>query len=130
MEKTVTNGIKNLIVSAGLLIMMVSIIYFFSTIWPETPASASTETYENINLRVVSINSDCSLTDDKFHQPQLCNTVLFETLTGQHLYAEINTCENNGRIHIDTPWLYNHRKGDTVHFEYIFKRRFFEIKNR
>lgn len=86
--------------------------------------------YQNISLRIVKMNSDCSLSDDKFHNPQLCNTVLFETISGKHLYMEVNTCNKNGHIHIDTPWLYNHRVGDTAHFDYIAKIRFFEIKPR
>lgn len=86
--------------------------------------------YDNIELRVVSINSDCSLTNDKFHKPQLCNTVLFETISEPHLYCEINTCNKTPGIHIDTEWLYNHQKGDIVHFDYLCKDRFFEIKKR
>lgn len=91
--------------------------------------------YTNIDLRIVAINSDCSLSDDKFHKPQLCNTVLFETIKEPHLYCEINTCDlplSNGRptIHINTAWLYNHQKGDIVHFDYLHKDRFFEIKKR
>lgn len=87
--------------------------------------------YSNINLKIVCINSDCSLTDDKFHKPQLCNTVLFETITSPHLYCEINTCElKYTDIHITTEWLYNHQKGDTINFDYLLKSRFFKIKNR
>lgn len=83
----------------------------------------------NINMRIVKINSDCSLTDDKFHNPQLCNTILFETIKGEKLYREINTCNLNlsSDIHIDTKWLYNHRVGDTVHFDYLKKSEFFKI---
>jgi len=91
--------------------------------------------YFNIELRIVSINSDSSLSNDKFHKPQLCNTVLFETITEPHLYCEINTCDlpkKNGipTIHINTAWLYNHMAGDIVHFDCLRKDRFFEIKSR
>lgn len=85
---------------------------------------------KNINLRLVKINSDCSLTNDKFRQPQLCNTILLETLTEPKLYKEINTCDYQAmrNIHINNQWLYNHRIGDTIHFDYILKRSLFTIK--
>lgn len=86
--------------------------------------------YSDLQVRIVSINGDCSLTADKFHKPQLCNVVLFETLTEPTRFMEINTCNNTSLIHIDTPWLYNHQPGDTVHFDYILKSRFFEIRKR
>lgn len=86
--------------------------------------------YRDINLRVVSINGECSLTNDKFHKPQLCNTILFETLTLPKQFMEVNTCDKAAGIHIDTPWLYNHIPGDTVHFDYLTKSRFFQIRER
>ncbi len=86
--------------------------------------------YQNINLRIVKINSDCSLTNDKFRRPQLCNTILFETLTEPKLYREINDCQLPYNIHIDTKWIYNHRIGDTVHFDCMLKSEFFTIKSR
>ena len=33
-------------------------------------------------------------------------------------------------IHINTEWLYNHQEGDIVHFDYLRKDKFFEIKER
>ncbi len=87
--------------------------------------------YSDINLRIVNFNSDCSLSDDKLRNPQLCNAILFETIEGKKLYMEINTCKNMTRdMHIDTKWLYNHRVGDTVHFDYLLKERFFTIEKR
>lgn len=81
-------------------------------------------------MRIVSFSSDCSLTDDKFHKPQLCTAILFETIKDHRLYMELNTCDNNWNIHIDRKWLYNHQVGDTVHFDFLLKTRFFEIKQR
>lgn len=83
----------------------------------------------NIDMKIVAINYDCSLTDDKFRTPQLCNTILFVTLTEPKLYREINTCKDldRNKIHIDTKWLYNHRVGDIVHFDYLLKSKFFTI---
>lgn len=83
--------------------------------------------YNNIDLKIVLINSESSLSNDKFHNPQLCNTVLFETLNEPKLYMEINTCKLAYTIKIDTKWLYNHKPGDIVHFDYLRKDRFFTI---
>ena len=86
----------------------------------------------NVDMRIAAINYDCSLTNDKFRTPQLCNTILFETIKGPKLYREINTCKmyNLRDIHINNVWIYNHIVGDTVHFDYLLKSRFFEIKER
>lgn len=93
----------------------------------------------NIDMKVSAINYDCSLTNDKFHTPQLCNTILFETLTEPKLYREFNTCKlpnsvnssgSGSDIHINNVWIYNHRVGDIVHFDYLLKSEFFEIKPR
>jgi hypothetical protein len=43
----------------------------------------------NVDMRIAAINYDCSLTNDKFRTPQLCNTILFETIKGPKLYREM-----------------------------------------
>lgn len=90
------------------------------------------ELYYNIDMKIVKINNDCSLTDDKFHVPQTCNTVLLETIKEPKLYVELNDCREKRFVSsrfeiIKTKWWYNHQVGDTVHFDYIRKIRFFEI---
>lgn len=84
----------------------------------------------NIDMKIVALNYDCSLTNDKFRTPQLCNTILFVTLKKPILYREINTCGCPYSIHIDTKWLYNHQIGDTVHFDHLLKSEFFTITKR
>jgi hypothetical protein len=88
------------------------------------------EITHNVDMKIVSINSETSISADKHHKPQLCNTVLFVTVKEPILYREINTCEMAKTIHIDTKWLYNHKPNDVVHFEYLRKDLFFEIKQR
>ncbi len=82
-------------------------------------------------MRIVKINSDCSFTNDKFHNPQLCNIILFESvkyINGKKIYREINTCTDiTSTMHIDTKWLYNHKVGDTVHFDFLLKSKIFTI---
>lgn len=81
--------------------------------------------YRNIDLRIAAINQNSGMVDKK---PQLCNSILFETLTEPKLYREINTCKLPPHIKINTAWIYNHQVGDTVHFEYLLKSEFFKIK--
>jgi hypothetical protein len=106
--------------------------------------------YRDFDLILVSINGETtftegesSLSNDKHHSPQLCNTILFRTSAAfenkyntTHLYREINTCvdkmanDNCGcgseGFHIDTKWLYNHQSGDILHFDYMLKEKFFD----
>jgi len=85
--------------------------------------------YHNIELKIVSINGD-TVVHNVTH-PQECNFILFETMGDEKSYMELNTCNlksgcgcNN--IHIDRKWIYSHRPGDIVHFDYILKERFFK----
>lgn len=97
--------------------------------------AVSTKTHEmNMDMRIVRMSSDSSLSQDKFHNPQLCTAVLLETVEEPIRYAELNNCNNwresessLDRI-INTPeWLYNHKAGDIVHLNYIRKEKLFYI---
>lgn len=134
LKKFIKENHKKLeLINFGFVLLVFSVACLFAAI---TTCIVSCEPrseyyYRDINLRVVSINGECSLTNDKFHKPQLCNIILFETLDTPTKFMEINTCSNNAYyIHIDTPWIYNHQPGDTVHFDYLLKSRFFEIRKR
>lgn len=90
----------------------------------------------NIDMRIVSINGKTSLEDnEKFNQPQECNIILFETIGEIKRYRVINTCEmakNDGcscksKIKIDNDWIYKHKVGDIIHFDYLLKSKFFEM---
>ncbi|MFA5207440.1 MAG: hypothetical protein WC428_02170 [Candidatus Paceibacterota bacterium] len=109
--------------------------------------------YRNFDMIIVNINgadtyiggSSTSVSDRDNQQTQSCNVILLETTYRfeekygvHHMYREINTCKDptvtedtNGcgcgqGFHIDTKWLYNHKAGDEVHFDYMLKRKFFE----
>lgn len=87
--------------------------------------------YHNIELKIVSINGDASTSKDKIFHPQECNLILFETTGDNKLYMELNSCDLKSgcgcnKIHIDRKWIYSHRPGDVVHFDYILKERFFK----
>lgn len=72
-----------------------------------------------------------SFTTGKSKQPQLCNSVLFKAISGRKSgqYFKLNSCQDGGRFLIDS-WVYNHQKNDTVNFEYLSEKRFFEIRER
>jgi hypothetical protein len=83
--------------------------------------------YYNVGLIIVSIDNDCSISDDKFKNPRLCHSVLFKTIDGSDLYTEFTTCDSPMKVGINTEWIYNHKPGDIVHFDYVLKSRFFKI---
>ena len=89
----------------------------------------------NFDMKIVAVNYDGNTsTDDKFHTPQAVSIILLETVKEPKLYVEINTSkiyhEFGSNIHIDKVWMYNHKVGDTVHFDYLRKEHFFELKER
>lgn len=87
--------------------------------------------YTNIDAIVVSINGNTQgFSHDKFNKPMLCNKVLFKKIN-EPLYASLTTCNNySPNILLDDRWVYNHRVGDTVHFDAIKKHRFFKIADK
>jgi hypothetical protein len=87
--------------------------------------------YTNIDAIIVSINDNTQgFSQDKFHTPMLCNKVLFKKIDAP-LYVSLTTCNNySTTIVLDDRWVYNHRVGDTVHFDAIKKHRFFNIADK
>lgn len=88
----------------------------------------------DINMKIVSINGETKLSSDKFHIPQYCNNILFVTLTEPKQYRQLNTCkipfDGNSIVHFhinNDEWIYNHKPGDIVHFDYLLKSKFFTI---
>jgi hypothetical protein len=94
--------------------------------------------YRDFDLKIVSINDRVN---NGRSGPQLCNVILFETTYyfeqrngTEHLYRELIVCDTDKscgcekKIKIDTEWLYNHKPGDLVHFDYMLKSKFFKIK--
>lgn len=90
------------------------------------------EQYKDVDCTIMSFNGS-SVTE--------CRSVLLQ-LDGTNLYCELSTCDyypiieefkssgcdcgdNSTEI---SKWFYNHKVGDKLHFDYINKARFFEIK--
>lgn len=87
----------------------------------------------NFHASISETNFDeQSFSSGKSHTPQLCNSVLFKSIDGEYKdqYFKLNSCQSPGYFILTDSWVYNHRKNDTVYFKTLFKRRFFEIKER
>ena len=84
----------------------------------------------DVNMKIISINGETNLSNDKFSKPQQCNIILLVTLTQPKQYRKLNTCGSrsgsNFNIYNDD-WIYNHKAGDIIHFDYLLKSRFFTI---
>jgi hypothetical protein len=129
--------IYELIIYAPLLFTFTIIFIVFLVLFCHQmvhPQPHIDKSYRDFDLVIVGINVNSDI--DSHNSPQLCNAILLKTTktfevkfnTG-HLYREINTCANDGtNFHITTSWIYNHQEGDTIHFDYMLKERFFGSK--
>ena len=82
--------------------------------------------YHDVDLIVYSIDQKETVSAGN------CHEVIFKLSSAYPaLYWVYNTCDKNdkscgckSKIHINTEWLYNHKAGDMVHFDYVLKSRF------
>lgn len=77
--------------------------------------------YQNKTAVIVSMGQEDGTTKDKFHKPTIFHTLLIRDVQDTTLFAEWNTTQEK---------YYNYQVGDTVHFDYISKNRWFHIKQR
>jgi len=115
----------------GIFITSIIIYFLIGSGSSEKSRNKEDKVYHNIELRIVSINGETVIVQDRFPYPQECNFILFETMGDEKSYMELNTCNLKSgcgcnKIHIDRKWIYSHRPGDVVHFDYILKERFFK----
>lgn len=95
----------------------------------------SSELVKNFHARISKTNYNIqSISQDKFHTPQICNLALFEIIDGEYKdkFFEINSCEiyGGGARILTKEFVYNHEIFDTVHFDYISKTRLFNISKK
>lgn len=86
--------------------------------------------YVDDDCKIIAMGNQCSLTEDKFRTPQLCNFILVQRVDDTTLYMQLNTCNLPDYVKIDAKWLYEHNPGDIIHFDYIKKERFFTIDKK
>lgn len=83
------------------------------------------ELYFNRKGVIVEMNGkDETFTQDKFHEPVTCGLVLIQDVIDTTMFMELSGCNSHM---ISTEWYYNHEIGDSVHFDYIRKNRYFHI---
>lgn len=93
--------------------------------------------FRNRKGKIVKLYTSDGKTQGKFSHMVSCKAVLIQDLIDTTLYVELTTCDYNpvrnsdGRgVAITNEWFYNHYEGDTVHFDFISKDRYFHITRR
>jgi hypothetical protein len=85
----------------------------------------SSELQKDFDAVIVGMNgSDAYIS---YRSPVRLKSVVFKVLD-KDLYLEMDS-ETDVKI-ITKQWFYNHRTGDTVHFDYVRKDRFFQITRK
>ena len=82
--------------------------------------------YLNIDLRIRAFYQTTVMRYK--NRTTTANAILLETLTIPKMYVQITDHDHSPHIHIGSLWLKIHSVGDTVHFDFIGKYRFFEVK--
>lgn len=80
---------------------------------------------------IVEMNGQDIAYVGKNHIPTNTNTVLFKVVRDGYPNAHFKLTQHDWSLGMDVltdPWMYNHRVGDTVHFDFISRKRFFNIE--
>ncbi len=89
------------------------------------------EIYRNLNLIVVKVGENEDVTKDKFRKPVTIRNILLKDYNNNYCMITNNSRSyNNAYIPISDSLWFNVKIGDTLHFDYLRKDRFFKIKNR
>jgi hypothetical protein len=93
---------------------------------PTNPnANANSDKYVNEDFVIVGTSENCDITRDKFHTPVLVKMWLIQSVKNPMKFAEIT--DRTPYIGITDEKWYNTNKGDTIHYDFISKKRFFNI---
>jgi len=105
-----------------------------------------TSTDVNVTAVIVKINQneDAMIQSGKTTSPALCNTALFKN-TANNMHFTFTACGNHltdsdgsyidcsggcHNVNLNDAWVYGHNIGDTVHFTYVNRLRYFVVKNK
>jgi hypothetical protein len=83
--------------------------------------------YINEHFIIRQSNESQGTTPDKFHKPMSVGIWLIESVEHPGNFTHMNTY-NYGPLQISNSMWYSHGIGDTLHFDYIRKDRFFKIE--
>ena len=86
--------------------------------------------YVDVDAVIININhNDQAISKGKYHNPVTCDVALVKII-GKNAYRELNSCERWTNRTLDKHWFYNHKVGDTIHFDYATKIYFFPINRK
>jgi hypothetical protein len=89
------------------------------------------EIYRNEKLVIVGTNEAAQdFTHDKFHRPIVIKVWLVRRLNDTTQYAELSSYDDYADWHITKEMWYSKSIGDTLHFKYIRKGRFFTLHKK
>ena len=87
------------------------------------------EIYRNEKLLIVGTNENAQdFTHDKFHEPIIIKVWLVQRINDTTQFAEITSTWSDKMFYITNELWYSKGIGDTLHFDYIRRDRFFTIK--
>lgn len=86
--------------------------------------------YINVDVVIVSINQTDGFTREKYPKPTAIKQWLVRLVQDTTMYRELSSNEETSSIGISDEMWYSHKVGDTLHYDYLIKSRFFKIKRR
>jgi hypothetical protein len=87
----------------------------------------------DVYATIIEINGQDVAYVGKGSVPTNTNTVLFKVVKDGYSDTYFKLSQHNsfvGQAILTDSWIYNHRVGDTVHFEFISSDRFFKIERK
>lgn len=113
------------------ILFISTIIYLIGIGRKEVKRIEESEKMFNVYAVIVEMNGQDIAYVGKNHIPTNTNTVLFKVVREGYPNAHFKLTQHDWSLGMDVltdPWMYNHRVGDTVHFEFISRKRFFNIE--
>jgi hypothetical protein len=137
-KKTFVEKVKDFFYIHGDLIKIVLFFLFIGALiylafipnkWKR--AANEKEIYRNEKLVIVGTNEAAQdFTHDKFHKPIVIKVWLVQRLSDTTQYAELSSYDDYQHWNITQEMWYSKGIGDTLHFDYIRKNRFFRINKK
>lgn len=112
-----------------LLLIIAAIVFAIRT----DKKIAESEKVHNVRAVIVEMNGKDVAYVGKQHIPTDNNTVLFKVVKDGYANTFFKLSQHNsqlGSMILNDSWMYNHAVGDTVFFEYISSKRFFQITRK
>lgn len=92
------------------------------------PKITSEDFYINTKCVIIKTNEGQGFSNDKYHNPVVVKTWLIKSLDDTTKYRELYSNSYPYSMRITNEMWYNHKIGDTLHYDYLSKSEFFTIK--